>query len=210
MIDRKLDEDVAYKAFSKQLGQRWRGAKNLAPYKQVLLAAICLKASRKRGDSDTMLGRLARCWTQKNGLKLDRKLLREAQAVLRNQDLSGRVLKKCNEHAWETTAMLRALATAREEGGVLAPAQFVWLRAHDRDLWYPLNNLGRQSLHMEAIGAVAHYKAEKLAQRPIPRPKVVDAVKSLAEYLSSTKARTLPQLDYTNSKKRGVKKLKAA
>ena len=97
-----------------------------------------------------------------------------------------------------------------QEGGVLAPAQFVWLRAHDRALWYPLNNLGRQTLHMEAMGATAHYKAEKLAQRPIPRPKVVDAVKSLVEFMASNRIRALPQLDYSHSKKRGVKKLKTA
>ncbi len=209
---KKLDEEVATKAFTKQLGARWRGAKNLAPHRQVLLAAFCLKAARKRADSDTMLARLAKCWSEKDGLKLsrDRKLLREARAVLGNQNLSGSVLKKCNEHAWENTAMVRGLLTARSEGGVLAPAQFVWLRAHDRGLWYPLNNLGRQSFHMEAMGCMSHYKAEKMAQRPIPRPKVTDAVKSLAEYVESGKARTLPQLDYSQSKKRGVKKLKTA
>jgi intracellular multiplication protein IcmP len=106
--------------------------------------------------------------------------------------------------------MIRGLMTARSEGGVLAPAQFVWLRAHDRALWYPLNNLGRQSFHMEAMGTMAHFKAEKMAQRPIPRPKVADAVKSLVEFMTSGKARTLPQMDYSKSKKRGVKKLKAA
>jgi len=212
VTDKKLDEEATTKAFAKQLGPRWRGAKNLEPYKQILLASFCLKASRKRGDSDTMLGRLARCWDEKHGLKLsrDRKLLREARAVLRDQSLSNSVLKRCNEHAWETTALIRGLFTARQEGGVLAPAQFVWLRAHDRNLWYALNNLGRQSLHMEAIGAMAHYKSEKLAQRPIPRPKVSDAVKSLIELMGSDKMRTLPQIDYGSSKKRGVKKLKTA
>lgn len=210
ITDKKLNEESAFKAFSKQLGPRWRGVKHLAPYKQVLLAAFCLKASRKRGDSDAMLGRLALCWTFKGGLKLDAKLLREARSVLRNASLSERVLKKCNEHAWETTALVRALATAREEGGVLAPAQFVWLRAYDRILWYPLNNIGRQSLHMEAIGAMGHYKAEKMVQRPIPRPKMKDAVKSLSEYMESQKARPIPQLDYSGSKKRGVKKIKTA
>ena len=104
---------------------------------------------------------------------------------------------------------MRALATAREEGGVLAPAQFVWLRAYERLLWYPLNNLGRQSYHMEAIGAMTHYKSEKLAQRPIPRPKVADAIKSLVEYFSSGKARPLPPMEYSD-KKRGLKKPKTA
>ncbi len=212
VINNKIDEEAANKAFAKQLGPRWRGAKHLSPHKQILLAAFCLKASRRRGDSDTMLGRLAHCWTEKDGFKLsrDRGLLREARSVLSNQDIAGKILRKCNEHAWETTALIRALATAREEGGVLAPAQFVWLRGHDRTLWYPLNNLGRQSFHMEAMGAMAHYKGEKMAQRPIPRPKVNDAVSSLVEYLASNKVRTLPQLDYSGSKKRGVKKLKTA
>lgn len=210
VIDKKIDQEATTKAFAKQLGARWRGAKHLAPYKQVMLAAFCLKASRKRADSDAMMGRLAECWSQKGGVKIPRQLLREARSVLSNNALSGSVLKKCNEHAWETTAIMRGLATAREEGGVLAPAQFVWLRGYDRTLWYPLNNLGRQSLHMEAIGATAHYKAEKLAQRPIPRPKVSDSVKSLSEYIESARARALPQMDYSGSKKRGVKKLKTA
>ncbi len=210
VIDNKIDEEAAGKAFAKQLGGRWKGYKNLSPYKQVMLASFCLKASRKRNDADILLGRLAQCWDHKRGLKINSKVLREARAVLSNPSLSNIVLKKCNEHAWETTALMRALVTAREEGGVLAPAQFVWLRAHARELWYPLNNLGRQSLHMEAIGAVAHFKAEKMAQRPIPRPKTDDPVKSLKEYLESSKARTLPQIDYSMSKKRGIKKLKTA
>ncbi len=210
VADKKIDEEAAYKAFAKQLGPRWKGVKGLAPYKQVLLAACCLKASRKRADADALLGRLALCWSEKGGLKITSALLRESRAVLGNASLASNTLKKCNEHAWETTALMRALMTAREEGGVLAPAQFVWLRAHDRTLWYPLNNLGRQSLHMEAIGAMAHYKAEKMVSRPIPRPKVEDAVKSTKEYIESTKARTLPQLIYSGSKKSGLKKLKTA
>jgi len=208
VVGKKLDEEATTKAFARQLGERWRGVKHLEPYKQVMLAAFCLKAARKRADADTMMGGLARTWTEQGGIKVDPKLLREARAVLANTSISGSTLKKCNEHAWETTALMRGLATAREEGGVLAPAQFVWLRAHSRALWYPLNNMGRQSLHMEAIGAMAHYKAEKLAHRPIPRPKVGDAVKSITDYIASDKVRALPQLDYTDSKKRGVKKLK--
>ena len=155
-----------------------------------------------------MLGRLARCWTLKNGLSLskDPKLLKNAQAVLRNKDIAGPTLAQANRHAFETTALLRALQYAREEGGVLAPAHFVWLRAHDRTLWYPLNNMGRQSFHTEALGAMAHFKAEKLTQRPIPIPKLENALQTLQEYMSSGKARPIPQLDYSKSKKRGVKK----
>ncbi len=204
----KVDAAAAERAFAKQLGAPWRGTMHLAPYKQVLLAAFCLKAARKRGDADDMLGALSKCWTFERGLRINGKLLRQARKVLKNRDIAGKVLSKCNQHAYENTVMLRALNTAREEGGVLAPAQFLWLRAHDRTLWYPLNNLGRQSYHMEALGAICHYKAEKTAQRPIPRAKVEDAVKSISEYIASTNARPIPALDYSKSKKRAIKQAK--
>lgn len=210
--DGKIDEHAAYIAFARQLGPRWQGIKTLAPYKQVLLAAFCLKASRKRKESDDLLGRIALCWSFEHGLQLgkDRKLVSDARRILNDKNLAGKTLSRCNMHAFQTTALLRALQTAREEGGVLAPAQFVWLRAHDRTLWYPLNNLGRQGFHMEALGAMAHYKAEKLTSRPIPRPKLNDAIGSIAEYMSSRRARPVPQLDYSGSKKRGVKKPKSS
>lgn len=155
-----------------------------------------------------MMGRIALCWSHDKGLQLekDKTLLRDARAILRNKDLAGKTLSKCNEHAFQTTALLRALNTAREEGGVMAPAQFVWLRGHDRLLWYPLNNLGRQAFHMEALGAMSHYKLEKRTMRPIPKPKVDDAVTSITDYMSSDRARPIPQLDYSGSKKRGIKK----
>ena len=203
----QIDEDSATQAFTVQLGDPWRGVKNLEDYKQVLLAAFCLKASRKRKQCDEMLGRLAKCWSFKEGMKFSRdsKLLKDAQDVLRDKKLAGETLSQANRHAFEATAMLRALQYAREEGGVLAPAEFVWLRAHDRNLWYPLNNLGRQSHHMEALGAMSHFKAEKLTQRPIPVPKVEHAVQTISEYMTSARARPIPQLDYSQSKKRGVK-----
>lgn len=206
--DGVVDAESAEQAFTKQLGKPWRGAKNLDDYKQVLLAAFCLKASRKRAQCDDFLGRIAGCWTFKGGLQLskDKKLLSEAQKILGNKDLAGKMMKQINRHAFETTALIRALQYTREEGGVLAPAEFVWLRAHDRDLWYPLNNVGRQSFHMEALGAMSHFKAEKMTQRPIPVPKVEHAVQTISEYMKSSRARPIPQLDYSQSKKRGIKK----
>ena len=206
--DGKIDSMSAEQAFIGQLGKPWRGAKNLANYNKILLAVFCLKASRKRERADDMLGRMAKCWTMKGGFNLSRdsKLLKDALAILGDKNLAGSTLAQANRHAFETTAMLRALQFAREEGGVLAPAQFVWLRAHDRALWYPLNNMGRQSFHMEALGAMSHFKSERLTQRPIPIPKMGGALQTIQEYMSSARARPIPQLDYSKSKKRGVKK----
>lgn len=197
-INGQLDIPATEEAFARQLGPRWKGAMSLPPELQILLAAFCLKAARKRLDSDDMLGRLACCWDHKSGLKLsrDRGLLREARKILRDKKLSDRVLNNCNRHAYITTAMMRALNTAREDGGVLAPAQFVWLRAHNRGLWYPLNNLGRQAFHTEAIGCASHYRAEKQINRPIPRPRIADAIDGLQEHLKNPiLARPIPELE---------------
>lgn len=206
--DGKMDKEELEEAFIQQLGPRWKGPNAMDDYKQVLLAAFCLKAARKRADADEMLGRLAKCWSFGGGLDLrkDKKLFKWATGVLKDKDLAGKTLAAVNQHAFETTALMKGLAFARSEGGVLSPSQFLWLRAHDRALWYPLNNMGRQSFHMEAMGAMAHFKAERLTQRPIPVAKVKDAVTTIEEYMASDRARPVPALDYSKSKKKGVKK----
>jgi intracellular multiplication protein IcmP len=207
-IDGVLDTAAAEAAFAKQLGPRWKGAMALPAELQVILAAFCLKAARKRNEADELLGRLACCWDHKSGLRLSRErgLVRQARKILRDKKLSEKTLGNCNRHAYVSTAMMRALNTAREDGGVLAPAQFVWLRAHNRGLWYPLNNLGRQAFHMEAIAAAAHYRAEKHINRPIPRPRVMDALDGLLEHLKNPIfVRPIPEVDYGSAGRRKKK-----
>ncbi len=191
------------------MGKPWRGWAHLPKHKQVLLASFCLKSVRKRDESDDILGELSKAWTYKGGLVISGGLVRRARQILKNREISGKVLSKCNQHAYENPAMLRGLLVAREEGGVLSPSQFVWLRAHDRFLWYSLNNLGRQTFHMEALGGMAHFRIEKLTQRPVIRPRVENAVQMISQYMASERARPIPALDYSKSKrKRGVKKVK--
>lgn len=199
MPDDQLDADIAFEAFAAQLGPRWQGIQKLEPYQRILLAGFCLKANRKRLESDLFIGRLTACWDHQSGLKLsrDRKLLSEAMKILRNKSMSEKMLKVMRQHAYRNTALMRALDFARSEGGVLAPSLFIWLRAHDRHLWYALNNLGKKAFHMEALGAMGHYLEEKRTHRPIPIPKVKDAVQALSDYMADPiLARPIPQLDY--------------
>ena len=206
--DGKVSEKSAAKAFQKQLIGRWGGAKRLKPYQQILLAAFCLKGARKRDEADHLLGRIAICWSHDKGLQLkkDKTLLKEARQILADKKLAEATLAEANRHAFITTALLRALQYARSEGGVLAPAQFAWLRGHDRNLWYPMNNLGRQSFHMEAMGAMSHFKAERLTRRPIPVPKMEGAVEAIVEYMASIDARPIPDLSYDGTGKTSIKK----
>lgn len=191
----KIDVGRAYQALTKQLGKRWQGARKLPIHMQGIFAACALKHVRKRGASDDLLNAMARSWTPEKGFAPDGQLVSAIRKVIKDPKVGGALEKFANQHAYETTAMLRCLQRAREEGGVLAPAQFVWLRGHDRMLWYPLNNLGRKSYHAEAAGAMVHYTNELIAGQRIPTPRFDEVISGFETYMKSGAQRAIPELD---------------
>ncbi|MCP5421249.1 MAG: hypothetical protein H6969_12295 [Gammaproteobacteria bacterium] len=82
------------------------------------------------------------------------------------------------QHTYTQTVLLRLLEEARQ-GGVLPPALFNWLKGVDRPLWYALSSLGRRVAFAEALGALAHYQAERAAGSALPPPCVEAAVAAL-------------------------------
>jgi intracellular multiplication protein IcmP len=190
----QLDVGRAYQGLALQLGKRWQGPSKLPPHMQGLYAAFALKHVRKRKQSDELLNALSLSWSADGGFKPASKLVSEIRKIVKDPKVGGALQKYADQHAYETTAMLRCLQRAREEGGVLAPAQFVWLRGHDRTLWYPLNNLGRKSYHAEAAGALVHYTNELIAGQRIPTPRFEEVIKGFEVYMKSA-GRTVPELD---------------
>jgi len=186
------DRDAVRRAFIHQLGPRWNGVASLPLHMKGLLAAFALKGAQKREESDTFLGKLAECWYPDKGFRPSAELTSEIEKILKDPALNGKLLPILDQHAWRTTAMLGALRWARNNGGVLAPAQFLWVRAEDRSLWYPLNNLGRRAFHSEGAGAMAHFMAEIGAKKPLPIPRVDTAVVTLNTYLHDPDKRTVP------------------
>jgi intracellular multiplication protein IcmP len=196
-----LDANAVYRGLVVQLGKRWQGPLKMAPHMQGLYAAFALKFARKRKESDEMLNNLARAWSPDKGFRPTAKLMSEIRKIIKNPKMGGKLQSFSDQHAYETTAMLRALARCREEGGVLAPAQFAWLRGYDRALWYPLNNLGRKSYHPEASGAMVHYTNEIIAGQKIPTPRFDEVIRGFENYMKSAGARAIPELDKSNGKK---------
>jgi len=186
------ERDAVRRAFIHQLGPRWSGIDSLPLPIRALLAAFALKGVQKRDESDALLGRLAESWTPEHGFRPDESLAAEIKEILNDPARGGKLSPVLNRHAWRTTAMLGALQWARNNGGVLAPAQFLWLRAEDRALWYPLNNLGRRAFHSEGAGALAHFMAETAAKKPLPIPRVDTAVVTLNTYLHDPDKRSIP------------------
>ncbi|HEY1096006.1 MAG TPA: hypothetical protein VGF14_02070 [Alphaproteobacteria bacterium] len=196
LMDGVPDRDAARRAFLPQLGKRWQGPLALPPYGQALFAACALKVGGMRTESDDFLSLLSELWEPGKGLLLNKEAKDTIREALQNPK-QGRVLEKiAAQHAFTTCAMLRSLQFARTQGGVLAPAQFLWLRAVDRALWYPLNNLGRNAVHIEAAGAITHYRAEVSANKPIPNPQLEPAVDGLIVYVKNNPSLVFPPKDY--------------
>lgn len=197
--DNVIDEDSARRAFAKQLGARWKGVNALPPYAQALFAAFALKGGGKRTESDELLCDIASCWDPKKGLVLTVHLKKQINKILKDPKL-GRVAEKvAAQHAFTVPAMLRCLQAAREQGGVLAPAQFLWLRGVNRHYWYALNNLGRVSVHIEAAASMAHFRAEKSAGKPIPNPQMEPAIDGLKGYLKENYIDKFPPKEFTRA-----------
>ena len=81
-------------------------------------------------------------------------------------------------HAYVFTFMATMLEIARADG-VLASAEFLWLKPLDRRLWYVLNAVGRQTCLVEVAGSFAHWLAEKKLGRGLRTPMIKEAVNSL-------------------------------
>lgn len=92
------------------------------------------------------------------------------------------VTKIVSKHAYVTTVMVALLASARD-AGVVASAEFIWLKPTHRLWWYMFNTLGRRVSFIECAGVFGHYVSEKAYNKPIHRPYVKNAVFGLEEYL---------------------------
>jgi len=190
---RKLDFVKTYEALAQQLGERWQGPLKLPIHAQALYATFALKHVRKRDECVDLLGELALAWSPEKGFRPSAKLRSRIRKIIKNPKLGGKLTDYTKKHAYQTTAMLKALSRARQEGGVIASAEFVWLRGYDRNLWYPLNNLGRKSYHAEAAGAMAHYVNELIAGQKIPSPRFEDVIKNIEETLVGDMGRPIPK-----------------
>lgn len=188
------DRDQIRRALLGQLGDKFDGIDNMPEHLYCLTAAIALKGGRKRKESDDLLGDIAKCWSDENGFVASASVKSAAARALHDPKIAEPLLDIMNKHAYIATALISALSWARRQGGVLAPAQFVWLRGEDRDMWYPLNNLGRRAFHVEAAGAMSHYQAELEAGRALSIPRLDSAVVAIVQYLSETRAR-IPEIE---------------
>jgi intracellular multiplication protein IcmP len=167
-----VDEHRARAELIRQLGGHWLEPAKAPPHVKCMLWAIGLHLGGRRGDALTFLGLLSeslRGEARKEGpegpaspLSFPPALVKTADMALRTTDEGRRVCEIAGRHGFVVPGVMSALVEARRRSGVLAPAQFAFLKLVDRRLWYALHSLGspadafNPSLHpnpcVEAIG----------------------------------------------------------
>ena len=127
-----------------------------------------------------------------------------ASKLLENPEAFGEARRVTADHAYTAPALMSLLNVARRRHGVLAPAQFAWLKLVDRPLWYALHSLGFETegigryLHpnprVEALGARDHWAVECAAGVPVIEPDLTRAMQTLRRHARArAPAPTLPR-----------------
>jgi intracellular multiplication protein IcmP len=203
-----FDETAARRVLRHQLGPGWHGIVQASPQVRAMFAVFALHLAQRRTEALQLLGDLSTSLSNPDSdqpegperpLALPAAALVKADQVLRDGLLVAPALAIANRHAYANTALMALLNAARLQAGVLAPAQFVWLKLADRPLWYALNSLGFESpsigrsLHpnprVEALGARDHWAAERLIGGPAVEPSLDRAVEALQKVAATMAAR---------------------
>lgn len=174
-----IDKGAASSLFALQLGALWTGVEKLPIHVKALVVIFVARAERKRELAHRLLSQIS---ASAGGGKLDFTGVEEALQSLKNSKVIRWLEKR---HAYVNTLMSSMLEIARSDG-VLATAEFLWLKPVDRRLWYVMNSVGRQTAVVEVSGVFAHWLAEKKLGRPLKTPMVKEAVNALKLSLEDT------------------------
>lgn len=171
----EVNTSEAESILSQQLGPQWNGLERQPIHIQALAIIFVLKLQRKSKESSALIRQIA--VSAKKGGRLDMSGVKEQVAKI-SQSKPIRWLEM--RHSYRTTLMASLLQMCRSEG-VLATAEFLWLKPVDRRMWYMLNSVGRQTAPVEIAGAFSHWQTELKVRRPLRTPVVTSAANALKE-----------------------------
>lgn len=167
-----LNRTRAERAFAAQLGRPWRGPAALPIHRRAIFAALIARGCRDTAKSKALVAHLA---TSATSSKLDTSGVDE---LIKKHFKNRQVQEICAMHAYELTLMISMMQFARQDG-VVASADFLWVKPIDRRLWLTLNNVGRQTPGAEVGGLYNHWYHECELKSPMSMPIVDGAVDAL-------------------------------
>jgi len=170
----RVVREGARRVFMLQLSRYWAGVEAMPIHAQALFAIF---AARIAGDTPPARKLLLQIASSAGGgsKQIDFSGTRELLAKHSNNNLIARLV---SWHAFDLTMMASMLSLARMDG-VVASAEFLWLKPIDRPLWYMLNSVGRRTPYIEVAGPFAHWLTEMQMRKRILVPMVDNAVDAL-------------------------------
>ncbi|NTF16815.1 hypothetical protein G6L37_00050 [Agrobacterium rubi] len=166
--------------FAAQLGKPWTGLER-ADLNVQCIAILCALHYLRRKPSLSERENLSIAWAQgKDGTEAMKALVARH---IGDKDILKVVNTICAKHAYAHTGLFALLDLARARAGVLASADFGYIKQLDRSLWYTLSNCGRRRFFIEAAGVVSHFFAEKVTANPLVEANVENAINGLEDYL---------------------------
>ena len=174
-----IKREAAHHIFVIQCGEYWQGIRYLKPGTKALFAVFAARANRDRDGALKLLLQIAASTTRG---RLD---FSGVDALLAKHQNSRLVQRIIHSHAYVLTVMASMLELARKDG-VLATADFLWLKPTDRLLWFMLNSVGRQTSFAEVSGPFAHWNVERAMGRRLVVPMVEEAVNALEAAIKGT------------------------
>lgn len=183
----EIDPVRARDAFAKQLGPRFTSIADMPFYYRALAAAFITYGERRGDEAAVLLGDIAVCWWP-DGLKQTPELEQQVAKIIDSERGKKIIDVLSRRHGvWANVLLVGLLDWARERTGVIAPADWTWLRPVDRSLWYALHGLSppevvsvsRTAKLVEAAGTLAHFEAERAYGYAVVDPQVDAAVAAL-------------------------------
>ncbi len=180
----KLNEERTTALFIKQFGRPYKSISDLDDNEKIVFAIFTSKANRNDKLSQKIIDEAGRSFSSeykysKKQLKTFRKNTMKLVDEAINKYQNSEVVKDAiSQHFHVLTVLGRLLEMSRDDG-VLATANFVWLKPENRRLWFFLNNMGRRSSWSEISGPWYHYNYEKAIKRKIPSPMIRGSVEAL-------------------------------
>ncbi len=168
-----LKKPETERVFALQMGAVWSGAENLPHHIQALFVIFVAQIERDFSVKDTLIEQISNSVRHQT---LDFRGVSELASKYKDAEVVRWVEQR---HAYLGTVMPTLLEIARMNG-VLASAEFLWLKPVDRPLWYSLNAVGRPTCVVEIAALFGHRLAERAVGHRLRTPTYQTAVTALA------------------------------
>jgi len=166
-----LKKGAATRVLSLQLGPRWQSPEALPEHLQALFAIFIARIDGDKISAERLVEQIS--------ASSEGKLSFHGVHALWQRHVNNKVTQRTMRLHGYVTGVLSSLLIAAREVGVLATAEFLWLKTIDRRMWYMLNSVGRPTAFAEVAGAFAHWLAERKLGLPLMVPMVDEAVRGL-------------------------------